>query len=96
MYTLNIRLFAKEDIQEIVDYYDEKVPSVTDKFLADLFSDFEILEKNPFLFRKKYKETRVRFMQRFPYWIHYRFVNKKVEILAVLHTSRNPKIGEER
>ncbi|RLD44900.1 MAG: hypothetical protein DRI89_02500 [Bacteroidetes bacterium] len=96
MYSLNIRLLAKEDIQEIVDYYDEKVPTVTDKFLTALFSDIELLKKNPLLFEKKYRDTRVRFMKHFPFGVHYRLVNNKVEILAVLHTSRNPKIWEER
>ncbi len=96
MYSLNIRLLAKQDIQQIVDYYNERVPDVTDKFLADLFDEFEILKKNPYLFVEKYRKTRVDFMKRFPFGIHYRLIHLKIEILAVLHTSRNPKIWGRR
>ena len=95
MNILIVRLLAKDDIQQIVDYYDEKAPFITDTFLVDLYEDFEIIKKNPFLFREKYKSTRVRFMKQFPFGIHYRVKKKKIEVLAVLHTSRNPIIWKQ-
>lgn len=70
-YDFRIRLLAKEDIQHIIDYYDSKAPMVTDRFLDRLFREFEVLKQNPLLFESKYKNTRVRFIEGFPYVIHY-------------------------
>lgn len=96
MLSLQIRVLAKNDIQEIVDYYDRLAPKITDKFLDDLYADLELLQGNPNLFQRKYKDTRVRYMKKFPFGVHYILKEGTVIILAVLHTSRNPKIWEER
>ena len=96
MLALQIRVLAKNDIQEIVDYYDRLAPKITDKFMDDLYADLELLQGNPNLFQRKYKETRVRYMKKFPFGVHYMVKEDTVVILAVLHTSRNPKIWEER
>ena len=96
MTSLHIRVLAKNDIQEIVDYYDRIAPKITNKFLDDLYADLELLKENPSLFQLKYRETRVRFMKKFPFGIHYVLKKDTVIVLAVLHTSRSPKIWEER
>lgn len=96
MLALQIRVLAKNDIQEIVDYYDRLAPKITDKFLDDLYADLELLQGNPNLFQLKYCETRVRYMKKFPFGVHYMVKEDTVIVLAVLHTSRNPKIWEER
>ncbi len=92
MYQLQIRHLAKEDIQLIVDYYDEKVStSVSDKFLENLYFEFSFLTKNPEKFQVKYRNTRVRYLKNFPFGIHYQIKkNSFIEILAIIHTSRNP------
>lgn len=96
MLQLQIRVIAKDDIQEIVDYYDRLAPKITDKFLDGLYADLKLLQSNPNLFQLKYRETRVRYMKKFPFGIHYLIKNGTVIVLAVLHTSRNPKIWENR
>lgn len=96
MYLFKIRVLAQEDIQQIVDYYEEKAPTATNRFLVILYAEFNIIKNNPKLFPKKYKSTRVRFLKSFPYGIHYILKGKTIEILAVLHTSRNPKIWDTR
>jgi plasmid stabilization system protein ParE len=96
MNLLKIRFHARNDIQEIVTYFDEINPKITDSFLKDLFDELEIIKENPLIFVVKYKETRVRYLKRFSYGIHYVFTNKTVHILAIFHTSRNPKIWENK
>ena len=93
IYQLRIRKLARKDIQEIVNYYEETISTtITDKFLDYLYAEFDFLKKNPNLFEVKYKNSRVRYLKTFPFGIHYRILNNSiVEILAVLHTSRNPK-----
>lgn len=94
MYQLQIRELAKEDIQNIVDYYDIKTSTlVVDKFLESLYHELDFLKNNPDSSQIKYKNTRVRYLKNFSFGIHYRIIEKNIiEVLAVLHTSRNPKL----
>lgn len=96
MLSLQIRTLAKNDIQEIVDYYDSISPKLADKFLQQLFSAFDLLLANPQLFQLKYRATRVLYLKTYPFGIHYRIDENEVIILAVIHTSRNPKTWKER
>jgi len=98
VYQLKIYQLARDDIHQIIDYYDDTVPYLTDLFVSELFSDFETIRKNAFLFQLKYRNTRVCYLKKFPFGIHYQIndAEKAIEILAVFHTSRNPKIWENR
>ncbi|WP_083139797.1 type II toxin-antitoxin system RelE/ParE family toxin [Polaribacter reichenbachii] len=85
-------------MQGIVDYYDENASSyVTDKFLESLYAEFDFIKMKPNSFQIKYRDSRVRYLKSFPFGIHYRIKNKTIiEILAVLHTSRNPEFWIKR
>ena len=96
MYQFQIRVLARKDIQHAVDYYEEHVPYVTNRFLENLYTEFEIIKRNPKQFQIKYKNTRVRYIKGFPYGIHYALKAQAIEVLAVLHTSRNPKIWKKK
>ena len=98
MYQLQIRKLAKKDIQDIVDYYDENASTfVTDRFLENLFTEFEYIKSKPKSFQVKFKNTRVSYLKSFSFGIHYRIKeNSKIEILAILHTSRSPKTWKKR
>ncbi len=97
MYDLYIRGLAKADIQQIVDYYDELTnPHITDNFLKDLYANLDTLINNPFLFQKKYKAIRICYLNSFPFGIHYIVHEKNIEVIAVLHNSRNPEIWRKR
>jgi len=63
---------------------------IADAFLDELYDEFNRLKENPFLFEEKYKSTRVTYLKRFHYGIHFQVVLSSVEILAILHTSRKP------
>lgn len=45
MYKFKIRVPAKDDIQGIVTYYDEKALYVTDRFFKVLYTDFDVIKK---------------------------------------------------
>lgn len=96
MSTLQIRTHAKTDIQEIVDYYDGISSGVTDKFLNQLYQSLDFLAEHPKNFQVKYRNTRVYYLKNFPFGIHYLENDNQVVILAVLHTSRDPKVWRTR
>ena len=96
MSTLQIRTHAQLDIQEIVDYFDDISVAITDKFLNQLYQSLDYLAKNPKKNQVKYRNTRVYYIKGFPFGIHYLEKGDQVIILAVLHTSRNPKVWKSR
>ena len=91
MFQIQIRVLAKEDIQSITDYYDLKASYITDIFLENLYAELDIIANKPELFQEKYRKTRVRYLKKFPFGIHYKIEGGRIVVLAVLHTSRNPK-----
>ncbi|MCF6170294.1 MAG: hypothetical protein L3J66_04870 [Bacteroidales bacterium] len=52
------------------------------------------LNKNPQIYTIRYKEIRCVLIKKFPYQVHF-YINDEssaLEVLAVISTSRNPKI----
>ena len=96
MFQIQIRVLAKEDIQSITDYYDLKASYITDIFLENLYAELDIIANKPELFQEKYRKTRVRYLKKFPFGIHYTLKDQIIVVLAVLHTSRNPQIWKKR
>lgn len=96
MNQLRIRKLAAQDIQDAVDYYDEVAPHITDRFLEALKRGFEEITVNPLSYAYRFKNTRIHFVHHFPFGIHYLYAGKTIHVLAVLHTSRNPRTGMSR
>ena len=53
MYNLEIRLLAQNNIREIVDYYDEIGPHITDAFLSELYSNINLIGKETIFVSRK-------------------------------------------
>ncbi len=86
-----IRLYkkAKEDINQAIEYYNTKQKDLGIKFYYSLTQKINSLKINPH-YQKRYKNTRCLPLKNYPFIIHF-LVNEKtniVEILAVLHTSK--------
>ena len=76
MYRLRIRVVAQEDAHEIFEYYGNINSSFSLRFLNSLYAELDSVAENPELFQFKYKNTRVRYLRKFPYGIHYRIVDE--------------------
>lgn len=82
---------AIRDIQEAIDYYDEKAAGLGKKFESELNDQILFLTKNPFL-RTRYDDVRCLVLKAFPFMIHFT-LNENLQSLtirAVFHTSLNP------
>jgi plasmid stabilization system protein ParE len=87
-FSLIIRSRANNDIQLAVRYYSKISPSLGERLKLDLLAQLEYIQNNPLLFQVRYKEVRMCFLKWFPFGIHYRVLNFKIEILAVIHTHK--------
>jgi plasmid stabilization system protein ParE len=91
--------FTKEallDIEEIVVWYEEQRVGLSYDLELCLEVGLSEIAKNPELFQKRYKKVKIRFINRFPFGIHYINSSEEITILGVFHTSRSPKSWTKR
>ena len=96
MYNIEFRPLSEIDLQEIVTYYDNLNPKITNKFLTEFENTIFRIEKMPKSFQKKLDNIRVAFLRRFRFGVYYKLYENEIRIIAILHTSRSPHIGLTR
>lgn len=96
MYFLMISSPAKNDFLEAVVWYEAKRVGLSIDFELCIEAGLFQIVSNPFLFQERYKNIRINFIDRFPYGIHYRIIENKIEVLGFFHTSRSPTNWLER
>ena len=96
MYKLSISPFAKQDIQEIVTYYDTINKKITNTFLVDLEKCFSQITQSPLSFQKRLGSIRGLFLKSLSIGVYYKLYQKNIIVIAVLHTSRNPTLWKKR
>ncbi len=86
-----------QDIQDGIDWYNNKQKGLGRKFLTEVKSSFSKLKVNPF-FQIRYDNVRCYPMPKFPFMIHFTIDEsaKFVLIKAIFNTSRYPKDLENR
>lgn len=73
-------------------HYEGQTQGLGDRFLAAVDSVFDAIERYPQMFAQVHGEVRRALVSRFPYAVFYRAESKRVVVLAVLHTARDPRI----
>ncbi len=91
--------YLKEVRQEISDafvWYEEKKDGFGDDFVDTLEALITRIKANPFAFPIVKDEMRKAVMSRFPYNVYFEIVELELVVIAVFHTSRNPKDWQDR
>ena len=86
------------DLIQSVDWYNEQRAGLGDRFCRSVKKQTSRLSKSALCFAVRYCDIRCMRIEKFPYLVHYR-VNeqtKTVKVEALFHTSRDPKIWNER
>ena len=93
-----ISIYAKTDLSNASKWYEKQQKGLGKRFLNEIKEAFDIICENPVGFQIRYDDYRVYFTKIFPYSIHYQYIANlnEVHIKAIFHTSRNPKIWEQR
>lgn len=81
-----------DEIQDAVDYYKEKLKSLSARFYNSAKKSLKSLEHDALLYQVKYKDIRCAKVKKFPYLIHFK-VNEKentVYVYALICTYKNP------
>ncbi len=80
------------DLAAAFGYYEEQTERLGEKFLTAVDSAFDAIERYPQVFAEVHGEVRRALVSRFPYAVFYRVESKRVVVLTVLHTARDPKV----
>ncbi|MFH0999800.1 MAG: type II toxin-antitoxin system RelE/ParE family toxin [Bacteroidota bacterium] len=96
MHKIVFKPFAETDVSEAAKWYNDKRDGLGKEFLLVLDAKINAIKRNPEQFRVVYKSIRRALTERYPYGIYFLLENETIYILAVIHTSRNPKTWENR
>jgi hypothetical protein len=80
-----VRSFAEKDIRKSFDWYEFQRLNLGNEFLDEVSKGVSVIKSNPFVFQIRYKETRIGYINKFPFGIHYIVEKNKVIILGVFH-----------
>ena len=79
-----------------MDWYDTQKERLGRELAKELQQTMLIIRENPNQFPKAFKDKRQAVLRHFPYVIIYEIHGNTVNVLAIFHTGRNPKIWRER
>ncbi len=95
-YPLILRPEAEEDLLDAYRWYDERVSGLGLRFLESVEQALVRIERSPQLYEIVYEGVRRALIRTFPYGIYYSFEEERSVVLAVVHSSRHPRVSMER
>lgn len=95
-YKIYIDKDAYTDIENAANWYNTQQINLGSRFIKQTKQQINSLKINPHKCSIRYANIRCLLVKKFPFLIHYAIdeINELVEIYAIIHTSRNPKIWE--
>lgn len=96
MYKLIIKPFAEEDAKDAANWYNEKREGLGNEFLLALEAALNVIQRNPNHYQVVYKGLKRALTVRFPYGIFFTVEEDAIYVLAIVHTSRSPKVWKKR
>ena len=86
-----LREEAEADLNEAAIWYQEQQRGLGYKFLDEVVSLLQSIQKHPFAFPIVHRNTRRALTKRFPFGIFYRVESEYIVVVAIMHASRNPR-----
>jgi plasmid stabilization system protein ParE len=87
---------AEADLAEAKAWYDAQRPGLGDTLLDRVRDVLERLRSTPLLYGKVFEDLRLALVARFPYVVVYRVDDDRITVIAVYHTSRDPRGWQDR
>ena len=96
LYTIIINLFAESDLKIAANWYAAQKEGLDEDFIEEIEKTLKRIQQNPQQFAFVRKKIRMSIVKRFPYGIYFCVSEDVVNVFAVFHFSRNPKILRKR
>ena len=87
---------AIAEARAAAQWYRERSALAADAFLAELDRAVERIAENPEMYSRYVRGTRRYLLQRFPFYLVYREIAGKLEIVAIAHGRRKPGYWKKR
>jgi plasmid stabilization system protein ParE len=87
---------ARADLHDALTWYGAHAPEIIPQFREALRGTVSRIGNNPKQFPTSPHQTRRALLRRFPYLVIFREIGGAVYVVAVFHTSRNPKTWQSR
>lgn len=87
---------ARADIDDALQWYEAHAPEIIPQFRQALRAVVERIGHDPHQFPPTPHDTRRAMLRRFPYLVIFRETDEACFVVAVFHTSRDPRIWEGR
>jgi len=95
-HTVVFRPKAKTDLIEARDWYQRQQFGLGETFADAVDETISRIQSMPKMYAVVFRNVRRAKVRTFPYLIYYRLLQERIEVLAVLHGSRDPKRWQER
>lgn len=97
-YRLEVRPDVLIDIEEAVQWYENREPGLGVDFARDVLHAIDSLALNPLIYRLRHRRQNVRWLllDRFPYRVIYRVSGNLITVFAVLHSARHDRQWKKR
>jgi plasmid stabilization system protein ParE len=95
-YTIKINSFADSDLKMAADWYAAQKEGLDKDFIEEIENTLHRIQRNPQHFAFVRKKIRMSIVKRFPYGIYFYVSEDVINVFAVFHFSRSPKIIGKR
>lgn len=87
---------AVEDLEKAMAWYEGHVSGLGTRFFEEIEATLERLAEHPTMYAVVTADARRAFLRRFPFSIYNMHTDNVIEVLAILHTSRQPDAWQHR
>lgn len=95
-YSISIAEAAENDIREAFLWYEDQKENLGSTFENLVNKAVDSIQSNPLKTQVRYGNTRVFFLRKFPYGIHFQINENHILIVAVFHTSKDSEKWQSR
>lgn len=86
-----LRAEAEADLEDAAGWYERQRSGLGGEFLSEVERTLDLIQSNPEAFSAVYRGTRRSLVRRFPFGVHYRIIQDRILVFAVMHVSRDPE-----
>lgn len=87
---------ARSELIEAAAWYESKQPSLGTEFIAEIDRCLALAARQPLIYAVVYKGLRRVTTKRFPYGIYFQPTDRRLLVVAVFHSRRDPAVWQSR
>ena len=84
---------VRNDLREVLDYYDKTSNTVADRFFAEFEAAVSLIKQSPYRFNPLDELRRRCNLRRFPYHLIYEVHEQEIRVTVLRHHKRHPSYG---